>query len=28
VNPQTGAVVTPGVPEEFLKPSYRQGWSW
>src|SRR6266496_831834 len=28
VNPQTGVVVTPGVPEEFLKPSYRQGWSW
>ena len=28
VNPQTGAVLTPGVPEEYLKPTYRKGWSW
>src|SRR5262245_9221387 len=28
VNPQTGAVLTPGIPEEYMKPRYRQGWSW
>src|SRR6266576_3838502 len=28
VNPQTGAVLTPGILEEYLKPSYRQGWGW
>jgi predicted dehydrogenase len=28
VNPQTGAVLTPGVPEEYLKPTYRKGWGW
>ena len=28
VNPQTGAVLTPGVPEEYVKPRYRQGWGW
>jgi predicted dehydrogenase len=28
VNPQTGAVLTAGVPEEYVKPRYRQGWGW
>ena len=28
VNPQTGAVLTPGVPEEYIRPRYRQGWGW
>jgi len=28
VNPQTGAVLTPGIPEEYIKPRYRQGWGW
>jgi hypothetical protein len=28
VNPQTGAVLTPGIPEEYLRPTYRKGWGW
>jgi len=28
VNPQTGAVLTTGIPEEYIKPRYRQGWGW
>src|SRR5437899_5945798 len=28
VNPQTGAVLTPGIPEEYVKPRYRTGWGW
>jgi predicted dehydrogenase len=28
VNPQTGEVVTRGIPEDYVKPQYRQGWSW
>ncbi len=28
VNPATGAVLTPGIPEDYLKPRYRQGWGW
>jgi hypothetical protein len=27
VNPETGAVVTTGVPEEYVKPTYRRGWT-
>ena len=28
VNPANGTVLTQGVPEEYVKPKYRQGWSW
>ena len=28
VNPETGAVLTAGIPEEYIKPKYRQGWGW
>ena len=28
VNPQTGAVLNATIPEEYLKPRYRPGWSW
>jgi hypothetical protein len=28
VNPANGTVLTPGVPEEYVKPKYRQGWGW
>jgi predicted dehydrogenase len=28
VNPQTGAVLTTGIPEEYIRPRYRQGWGW
>ena len=27
VDPQTGDVKTAGVPEDYLKPTYRAGWS-
>ena len=27
VNPATGAVLT-SVPDELVKPQYRQGWGW
>src|SRR6266567_5775917 len=28
VNPQTGAVLTPGIPDDYTKPRYRSGWGW
>ncbi|MGH7522545.1 MAG: gfo/Idh/MocA family oxidoreductase, partial [Gemmatimonadales bacterium] len=28
VNPQTGAVLNATIPEEYIKPKYRQGWGW
>ena len=28
VDPKTGAVLTPGIPEEYVKPRYRAGWSF
>jgi hypothetical protein len=28
VNPENGAVLTSGVPEEYVRPRYRAGWSW
>jgi hypothetical protein len=28
VNPQTGVVLTPGIPEAYVKPTYRKGWGW
>ena len=28
VDPQTGAVLSAGIPEEYMKPQYRQGWGW
>ncbi len=27
VDPETGAITTPGVPEEYIKPTFRKGWS-
>ncbi len=27
IDPDTGAVLTEGIPEEYFKPSYREGWS-
>jgi hypothetical protein len=27
VNPETGEVLTPGVPTEYVMPAYRKGWS-
>ena len=27
VNPATGEVTTPGIPPEWLMPSYREGWT-
>ena len=26
LNPQTGEILTPGIPEEWLRPTYRAGW--
>lgn len=28
VNPQTGAVLNATIPEDYIKPKYRQGWGW
>ena len=28
LNPETGAILTPGVPAEWVTPVYRSGWSW
>jgi hypothetical protein len=28
VNPQTGAVLNATIPDEYIKPKYRQGWGW
>jgi hypothetical protein len=28
VSPQTGEVLTAGIPAEYLRPQYRQGWGW
>ena len=28
VNPQTGAVLNATIPEEYIRPRYRQGWTW
>jgi predicted dehydrogenase len=27
IDPENGKVITPGIPEEYLQPSYRDGWS-
>jgi hypothetical protein len=27
VNPQTGDVLTAGIPEDYLRPHYRPGWT-
>jgi hypothetical protein len=27
IDPATGECVTPGVPEEYIKPPYREGWT-
>jgi hypothetical protein len=26
LNPETGEILTKGIPEEWLRPSYRAGW--
>jgi len=28
LNPQTGAVLNATIPEEYIRPRYRQGWGW
>jgi predicted dehydrogenase len=28
VDPETGAVRTQGVPDEWVRPAYRKGWGW
>ena len=28
IDPQTGDVTNTTIPEEYIKPTYREGWGW
>jgi hypothetical protein len=28
IDPSSGSVINTTIPEELIKPAYREGWSW
>jgi hypothetical protein len=28
IDPETGQVTNTAIPEEYIRPTYREGWGW